>query len=102
MATEHETIDREGYDALWLWFGLTRASFLTLPRVMMHGMPNNWQRDMARLLNEFDDAFPNAPPIGFTVRCTKNGKLVNTPECLINYRRPMLDEIDKMRGDDRA
>lgn len=99
MATEYETVDREGYNDLWLWFGLTRASFLTLPRVMMHAMSDNWQRDVAKLLNEFDSAFPNAPAIGFTVRATKGKKLVPMPECLINYRRPMRDEIDGMRGD---
>lgn len=38
-----------GYDALWGWFGLSRASFLVLPRVLMHEMPDDWQLRMAAL-----------------------------------------------------
>ena len=49
---------RRGYEALWLWFGLSRSAFATLPRVLMHEMPDDWQADMARLLNQFDEVFP--------------------------------------------
>ena len=28
------------------WFGLSYASFLTLPRVLMEAMPEEWQRKM--------------------------------------------------------
>jgi len=45
---------KKGYDKLWSWFGLSYASFLTLPRVMMHEMPDEWQGKMADLLEEWD------------------------------------------------
>lgn len=47
--------NKKGYDALWNWFGLSRSSWLTLPRVLMHEMPDDWQRKMAKLLEEYDE-----------------------------------------------
>lgn len=38
-----EPVDCIGENALWLWFGLSRASWLTLPRVLMHEMPDEWR-----------------------------------------------------------
>ena len=29
----------KGCDDLWEWFGLSRASWLTMPRILMHEMP---------------------------------------------------------------
>jgi hypothetical protein len=88
-----------GHDQLWQWFGLSRASFLVLPRVLMHEMPDDWQRQMAKLLNEHDEAFPCQPDIGSTVRATNlAGKLVPMPEYLVNYRHPDRSAIDRLRG----
>lgn len=84
---------RPGYDALWLWFGLSRSSFLTLPRVLMHEMPDQWQADMARLLKDFDETFPNTPA-GATVVKPNRGAW---PDWLLNYRRPQKAEIDSAR-----
>ena len=44
----------KGHDRLWVWFGLGRPSWLTMPRVMMHAMPDDWQERMAALLEEWD------------------------------------------------
>lgn len=85
---------------LHLWFGLSYASWLTLPRVLMQSMPEDWQRSMARLLNEYEDAFPNQPELGTRVQCTKSGKLVKSPDWLINYRRPHFEKIEELRGHD--
>ena len=46
-----------GYEKLWQWFGSSRASFLVIPRVLMHEMPDEWQSKMADLLDEYDNAF---------------------------------------------
>lgn len=90
---------RVGADALWEWFGLSYASWLTIPRVLMHEMPDKWQGKMAALLREYDEAFPNQPDIGTQVRVTTvKGKLIKTPEWLINYRYPIHAEIDKLKG----
>ena len=86
-----------GYEALWNYFGLTYASFLTLPRACMHEMPDDWQGRMAALLHEWDEAWSNAPEdvsVGFQVRaCRGGGRLVNMPDVLVNYRHPESDRI---------
>lgn len=92
--------DSAEYDAtkdLACWFGLSYASFLVLPRVLMQDMPTEWQERMAVLLNEHDDAFPNQPDIGTSVRAAHNGKLTKMPQWLLNYRHPVRDEIAKVR-----
>ena len=86
-----------GRDALWHWFGSSYASYLTLPRVLMHDMPDEWQGKMAALLEEYDETFPNKPNIGTRVQTTQAGKLIKTPEWLINYRYPDRAAIDRLR-----
>ena len=88
----------DGQDVLWEWFGLSYASWLTIPRVLLHAMPDEWQGEMAKLLNEYEDAFPNQPELGTRVQITKEGKLIKTPSWLLNYRHPDKEAIDKLRG----
>jgi hypothetical protein len=83
---------RPGYDALWLWFGLSRASWLALPRVLMHEMPDDWQARMAQLLHEWEDAWDpvalqclQSMRVGTTGR---NGRFTSLPEWLAEYRHP--------------
>jgi hypothetical protein len=85
-----------GRDALWCWFGLSYASWLTLPRVLMHEMPDVWQKKMAKLFNEFNDEYPNAPPLDTRVFMVKNGKLQKTPDW-IAYRHPDKERIEAMK-----
>lgn len=40
---------------LHLWFGLSYAAFLVMPRVAMMQMPKEWQEKMAELLNQYDE-----------------------------------------------
>ncbi|AIB40815.1 hypothetical protein [Pseudomonas sp. WCS374] len=80
------------------YFGLTYASWLTLPRVLMESMPDEWKRSMATLLNQYEDAYQNQPSYGTTVRVTVDGKMVRTPEWLINYRHPDRSMINQVRG----
>ena len=82
---------------LWDWFSLSRASFLVLPRVLMHEMPEEWQDNMVKLLDEYDETFTNQPNIGTTVRITKNGKVIKTPEWLVNYRHPDRHKIEELK-----
>jgi hypothetical protein len=98
--TEHKPENGEGREALWLWFGLSRASWLTLPRVLMHAMPDEWQAKMAALLNEYDEAFPNQSEVGTRVQVVnERQQLIATPDWIKNYRRPDRDVINKLRGD---
>lgn len=90
--------DRPGYDALWLSFGLSRAAFVTLPRVMMHDMPDTWQADMARLLNEWQATWVNQPEISSRVQIVDaDGRLMKIPEWILNYRHPDREQLDSMR-----
>lgn len=92
----------EGRDALSCWFELSYASWLTLPRVLMEAMPDDWQGRMAALLREYDEAFPNPPNLGTRVQVTQGRRLVKTPSWLINYRRPDRDAVDSCRQRDQA
>lgn len=94
-----DTIHYQDAD-LQLWFGLSYASFLVLPRVLMEAMPEEWQSKIAALLIEYDEAFPNQPDISTRVQITQNGKLIKTPAWLINYRRPDKEAIDKLRSEE--
>lgn len=89
---------REGHEKLWGWFGLDRASFLIMPRVLMHEMPDEWQAKMAALLSEYDATFSNWPDDwGCRAQLTINGHLAPTPRWLVNYRHPDRKEIDRLR-----
>lgn len=79
------------------WFGLSRASFLTLPRVFMQEMPEQWQERMAELLNEYDETFTNQPDIQTIVQCKQDNKFIQTPSWLINYRRPDKQLINSFK-----
>ena len=85
---------------LGLWFGLSYASFAVLPRVLMEDMPERWQKQMARLLFEYDEAFDfsGMPFDGTTIRATKDGKIVGMPSWVKNYRHPEETEIAKIRS----
>lgn len=86
-----------GYAALWLWFGLSYAAWLTMPRVLMHEMPDDWQQRMADLLREYDDHW-NLPDCGITsVRLRRNGKFVPMPGW-IAYRHPDKATINAFRA----
>lgn len=92
-----------GHDRLWLWFGLRRASWLTIPRALLHEMPDEWQGRLADLLAEYVEAFPNQPDLGTTVRTTDlSGKLVPVPKWMLNYRHPDFAAIDELRGECNA
>ena len=93
------TINRPGYDALWGWFGLSYASWLTLPRVLMHAMSDEWQQKMADLLIEYQETFTNMPSLGTRVQITtESGVLTKTPDWLIHYRYPNVEVIDVLKG----
>ena len=91
-------LSRGGEDALWEWFGLSRASWLTLPRALMHEMPDNWQAKMAALLRQFDAEYPFIDQPGYDTQVTlKRGRrFVSAPSWLTNYRHPDPDEIQRM------
>lgn len=92
-----ECDDQDGKDRLWGWFELSYASFLTIPRVLMHDMPDDWQNQMASLLEEYEDTFQNLPDLGSRVQATKNGKLVKMPDVFKYYRHPDNRAIESFK-----
>ncbi len=88
--------ERPGHDALWLWFGLSYASWLTLPRVMMHAMPDDWQMQMAKLCEQWDGHWQNRPQLEAVVVLKQNKKFIKTPEWL-EYRHPDQEALDGMK-----
>ncbi len=87
----------EDCDYLHMWFGLSYASFLTLPRVLMQEMPLEWKNKMAALLEEYDNTYYNQPSINTRVLPVKDGKYFKWPKWLLNYRRPDREEINKCK-----
>lgn len=89
-----------GEQKLWGWFGLSYATWLTLPRVLMHEMPDEWQSKMADLLEEWDETWNGAdmPTPNVTARDDRTRRFVKWPAWLLNYRHPMKNEIDKVRN----
>lgn len=43
------------HEAIHLWFGLSYASYLTIPRSILQSMPDEWQKKFVILLGELDD-----------------------------------------------
>ena len=79
----------KGHDRLWLWFALGRASWLTMPRVMMHAMPDDWQERMAALCEEWDAKWEtdDMPTPSVSARGAGN-RWVKWPNWVLNYRHP--------------
>lgn len=77
-------------------FGLSYASWLVWPRVVMQAMPLLWQQKFCKLADEMDEKFPHwSPEEGtFQVGLRVNGKITKLPEELCNYRRP----VEEYRG----
>jgi hypothetical protein len=71
-------------------FGLTYASWLVWPRVIMQAMPVEWQERFVALANEMSERFPDWEPEGvFQVSLKQRGKFTPLPKELCNYRHPM-------------
>ena len=92
-------------DKLQTWFGLSYASFINLPRVLIQEMPDEWQSKLADLLDEYDETFD-------TSSIESEGKIINGTKILpvddrirfmkwpyemLNYRHPDRNFIDSLR-----
>jgi hypothetical protein len=92
--------EQPGYNRLWNWFGLSRAGWITLPRVIAHEMPDEWQDKMAALLEEYERTFHNWPDgIGTRVQITDDGKPTSLHNWLHDYRYPATGKIATLRGE---
>lgn len=92
-----QTIEHPGYDTLWVAFGLSHASWLTMPRAFMHAMPDVWQAKMAELINEWGKTWEWPEELGTPIVSQQvRGRFTPWPEYVLNYRHPHTVTIDKM------
>ncbi|MFA6271093.1 MAG: hypothetical protein WC657_07870 [Candidatus Paceibacterota bacterium] len=80
-------------ESLSLWFELSYAQFLTVPRLVMESMPAEWQNKMAALLQEMDETFDWRPSEGrYWVRLKDdNGRFMEAP--LNDYRHGSCEHL---------
>ena len=90
-------MSREGRERLWRWFGMSYASWLTMPRSMMHEMPDEWQDRMADLLEEWDKTWDSSNMPSPSVNARKDGRYTKWPNWLLNYRHPDRQKILSMK-----
>ena len=93
-----DEIKLTGHEKLWGWFGLSYASFLTMPRVLMHAMPDEWQNKMADLLEEYDNTFPGVYSDGVPVPYVTfklGNRFVKRPNWM-DYRHPDYAAINAL------
>ena len=82
-------------DKLQNWFELSYAQFLTVPRLVLESMPDEWQTKMAELLEEMDDTFDWRPKNGrYWVKLKdSNGRYAHAP--LNDYRHGNINHLRK-------
>lgn len=95
------SVPRSDQSPINLDFGLTRASWLVAPRVILEAMPLHWQKRLSRLGEELDARFDwNPDHLEFHVQAKKDGRFVSIPNELCNYRHPdrnWLESIDRSK-----
>lgn len=92
-AEQGATVDPLDNEPVHRQFGLTYASWLVWPRVLMQAMPLLWQQKFCKLSEELNDKFPDWTPEDgkFQVGLRVDGKMAKLPPALCNYRHPVDD-----------
>lgn len=80
------------------WFGLSYASWLTMPRVLMEAMPGDWQSRIAPLLWEYSEAWDTGRLAAPYVLARNGNKFTAWPDWVLNYRHPDAAAIDSVRA----
>ena len=78
-----------------LWFGLTYASYLVLPRSLLQEMPVEWQKRFVDCLKEMGETFEQENDNYAVNLRDDNGRFIKDP--LSQYRRPDRDAIERFR-----
>lgn len=79
-----------------LWIRMSYTGWLTMPRVMMHQMPDEWQGKMADLIDEFETTWNNVPKefhCDTEVRLKQHGKYIKQFPWL-DYKYTPSDTFD--------
>lgn len=73
---------------MWNWFGLSYSSYLVLPRALLCGMPEPWQEQMVKLLDEMRETYdPNQIEDDYHI-ALRDGRGRFKKDPLANYRHP--------------
>ena len=81
------------------WFGLSCASWLTVPRIVLESMPIEWQHKFTNLLMEMNTTFDWKPDdMSFQVSAKVDNKFVRMPYLLSDYRRANIEHLRKKDG----
>jgi len=88
-----------GKDELHSWFGMSYASWLTIPRSFMQEMPDEWQGKMAQLLKEYNNTFDQTQVEvdEVIVIGRKEGKNCKIPEWVSKYRHSDRNKINSIK-----
>lgn len=80
-----------------VWFELSYAQYLTIPRSILEAMPEEWQIRMTKCLEELDESFDWRPSEGrYWVRLKDDkGRYVSDP--LMEYRHPDKKYINSLK-----
>ena len=70
-----------GDGSIHIHFGLSYANYMVLPRTLLQSMPEEWQEQFVRLLDEAEEAFAHVPqPASYDVRCRdERGRFIEDP-----------------------
>lgn len=81
-----------------LWFELTYASYLTIPRSILEDMPDEWQQRFYLLFAELNERYTSWPPSGqhYEVRL-RNERGRYCSDALQAYRHPDQQALASIR-----
>jgi len=84
-----------------LWFNLTYANYLTLPRSLMQSMSVEWQEKMVALLEEMREAYPDQewPPSYRVSAIDYNGRFIRDPVPHYNRGRTFVPPKEVKNGE---
>lgn len=83
-----------------LFFELSYAQYLTIPRSILQAMDPEWKERMAKCLNELDETFNWRPSEGKYWVQLKNDLGMYVKDPLMEYRHPDTKYIESLKNDE--
>jgi hypothetical protein len=79
---------RREAEPIHMWFELTRAQYLTVPRSVLQTMPHDWQCRLVALMEELDETIDWRPnyPLRYWVRLENEESKEVVRDPLMDYR----------------
>lgn len=86
LPPEFEYFAANNDEPIHLWFELSYAHYLTIPRSVLQSMPTDWQKRFVQCLEELDELMDWRPKQGRYNVQLRNGNLY-TKDPLMDYER---------------